>query len=199
MVVLLRKISIKTKKLSFSWHLILLLCTFPVFSNYDADFIATSLDEAYVNITDICNDKSVSSEQVRFNLVVGCQVQINPFLQLLIWWLFALLTKIFFFFFYFKIFLLFEKIASELRNTIYEQTGLTCSVGVAPNRLLAKVRLIYFVYCVIPLSAGKADNLAKKHFRVVFQSNSGLNLCSNLPVLRLTNTYCTVCLCIFCS
>ncbi|XP_039139303.1 DNA polymerase kappa isoform X1 [Dioscorea cayenensis subsp. rotundata] len=64
-----------------------------VFSNYDADFIATSLDEAYVNITDICNDKSVSSEQI----------------------------------------------ASELRNTIYEQTGLTCSVGVAPNRLLAKV------------------------------------------------------------
>lgn len=31
------------------------------------------------------------------------------------------------------------KIAKELRAGVYEVTGLTCSAGVAPNRLLAKV------------------------------------------------------------
>ncbi|CAA6657529.1 unnamed protein product [Spirodela intermedia] len=64
-----------------------------VFRGYDPNFIATSLDEAYLNITTICKDRCVSSQEV----------------------------------------------AEELRNAIYEETGLTCSVGVAPNRLLAKV------------------------------------------------------------
>ncbi|XP_042416902.1 DNA polymerase kappa-like isoform X2 [Zingiber officinale] len=54
---------------------------------------ATSLDEAYLEITEICKQRSISSEEV----------------------------------------------AAELRNTIYQETGLTCSVGVAPNRMLAKV------------------------------------------------------------
>ncbi|KAG1347920.1 hypothetical protein COCNU_06G017490 [Cocos nucifera] len=64
-----------------------------VFRRYDPDFIATSLDEAYVNITEYCNERGLSSEEV----------------------------------------------AAELRNNVYEETGLTCSVGVAPNRLLAKI------------------------------------------------------------
>ncbi|XP_038970286.1 DNA polymerase kappa isoform X2 [Phoenix dactylifera] len=64
-----------------------------VFRRYDPDFIAASLDEAYLNITESCNERGLSSEEV----------------------------------------------AAELRNNIYEETGLTCSVGVAPNRLLAKI------------------------------------------------------------
>nr|XP_009399105.1 PREDICTED: DNA polymerase kappa isoform X2 [Musa acuminata subsp. malaccensis] len=64
-----------------------------VFSKYDPDFIATSLDEAYLNITDICSQRGI-----------GC-----------------------------------EEVAVELRNTIFQETRLTCSVGVAPNRMLAKV------------------------------------------------------------
>lgn len=35
------------------------------------------------------------------------------------------------------------KIAEELRSKVYEETGLTCSAGVAPNRLLAKVSLCF--------------------------------------------------------
>ncbi|MQM06902.1 hypothetical protein Taro_039731 [Colocasia esculenta] len=66
-----------------------------VFRRYDPCFIATSLDEAYLNITDICKERGVSSQEV----------------------------------------------AEQLRNTIYVETGLTCSAGVAPNRLLAKVAL----------------------------------------------------------
>lgn len=31
------------------------------------------------------------------------------------------------------------KVAKEIRSSVYEETGLTCSAGVAPNRLLAKV------------------------------------------------------------
>lgn len=31
------------------------------------------------------------------------------------------------------------KLAEELRRSVFEETGLTCSAGVAPNRLLAKV------------------------------------------------------------
>lgn len=31
------------------------------------------------------------------------------------------------------------KVAEELREIVYVETGLTCSAGVAPNRLLAKV------------------------------------------------------------
>lgn len=39
------------------------------------------------------------------------------------------------------------KIAEELRSKVYEETGLTCSAGVAPNRLLAKVLLCFL--CII--------------------------------------------------
>ncbi|CAL9093614.1 unnamed protein product [Musa textilis] len=64
-----------------------------VFSKYDPDFMATSLDEAYLDISDTCRQRGI-----------GC-----------------------------------EEVAAELRNTIFQETGLTCSVGVAPNRMLAKV------------------------------------------------------------
>lgn len=64
-----------------------------VFRRYDPDFMAASLDEAYLNITEVCINRGISSDEV----------------------------------------------ASELRNAIFKETGLTCSAGVAPNFMLAKV------------------------------------------------------------
>ncbi|XP_027193460.1 DNA polymerase kappa isoform X2 [Cicer arietinum] len=65
-----------------------------VFQRYDPNFIAGSLDEAYLDITEVCRERNVKSEEI----------------------------------------------AQELRDSVYEETGgLTCSAGVAPNRLLAKV------------------------------------------------------------
>ncbi|WVZ59839.1 hypothetical protein U9M48_009932 [Paspalum notatum var. saurae] len=60
---------------------------------YDPNFIATSLDEAYLNITNICIERGITGEEV----------------------------------------------ATELRAAIHQETGLTCSAGVAPNRMIAKV------------------------------------------------------------
>ncbi|KAK7308114.1 hypothetical protein VNO77_41710 [Canavalia gladiata] len=64
-----------------------------VFQRYDPNFIAGSLDEAYLDITEVCKERNVKSEEI----------------------------------------------AQELRVSVYEETGLTCSAGVAPNHLLAKV------------------------------------------------------------
>ncbi|XP_022953079.1 DNA polymerase kappa isoform X2 [Cucurbita moschata] len=64
-----------------------------VFRRYDPNFLAASLDEAYLDITEVCKDRGLTSEQI----------------------------------------------AMDLRTSIYEETGLTCSAGVAANRLLAKV------------------------------------------------------------
>ncbi|XAR52929.1 DNA-directed DNA polymerase [Bertholletia excelsa] len=64
-----------------------------VFQRYDPNFMATSLDEAYLDITNVCKERGINSVEI----------------------------------------------AEELRRTIYDETGLTCSAGVAPNRLLAKV------------------------------------------------------------
>ncbi|CAJ1924706.1 unnamed protein product [Sphenostylis stenocarpa] len=64
-----------------------------VFRMYDPNFIAGSLDEAYLDITEVCKERNAKSEEI----------------------------------------------AQELRAGVYEETGLTCSAGVAPNRLLAKV------------------------------------------------------------
>ncbi|CAI8587285.1 unnamed protein product [Vicia faba] len=64
-----------------------------VFQRYDPNFIAGSLDEAYLDITEVCRERNVKCEEI----------------------------------------------AQELRDGVYEETGLTCSAGVAPNRLLAKV------------------------------------------------------------
>ncbi|CAL5195145.1 unnamed protein product [Lathyrus oleraceus] len=64
-----------------------------VFQRYDPNFIAGSLDEAYLDITEVCRERNVKSEEI----------------------------------------------AQELRDSVHEETGLTCSAGVASNRLLAKV------------------------------------------------------------
>ncbi|XP_027361380.1 DNA polymerase kappa [Abrus precatorius] len=64
-----------------------------VFRRYDPNFMAGSLDEAYLDITEVCKERNVNSEEI----------------------------------------------AQELRVSVYGETGLTCSAGVAPNRLLAKV------------------------------------------------------------
>ncbi|CBI22452.3 hypothetical protein VitviT2T_003660 [Vitis vinifera] len=64
-----------------------------VFQKYDPNFMAASLDEAYLDITEVCNERDLTSGEI----------------------------------------------AEELRTSVHEVTGLTCSAGVAPNRLLAKV------------------------------------------------------------
>lgn len=64
-----------------------------VFRRYDPNFIATSLDEAYLDITNVCIERGITGEEV----------------------------------------------ATELRAAIHQETGLTCSAGVAPNRMIAKV------------------------------------------------------------
>ncbi|KAE8668139.1 DNA polymerase IV [Hibiscus syriacus] len=64
-----------------------------VFWNYDPNFMAASLDEAYLDITKVCKERGITGGEI----------------------------------------------AEELRSRVHEETGLTCSAGVAPNRLLAKV------------------------------------------------------------
>uniref|UniRef100_A0A1J3JRA6 DNA polymerase kappa n=1 Tax=Noccaea caerulescens TaxID=107243 RepID=A0A1J3JRA6_NOCCA len=64
-----------------------------VFGNYDPNFIAGSLDEAYLDITEVCRERGLSGGEI----------------------------------------------AEELRSSVHSETGLTCSAGVAANRLLAKV------------------------------------------------------------
>lgn len=64
-----------------------------VFQEYDPNFMAASLDEAYLDITNVCKERDITSGEV----------------------------------------------AEELRQNVFKTTGLTCSAGVAPNRLLAKV------------------------------------------------------------
>ncbi|CAH1450463.1 unnamed protein product [Lactuca virosa] len=64
-----------------------------VYHEYDPNFTAASLDEAYLDITKVCKERDLSGGEV----------------------------------------------AEELRENVYKATGLTCSAGVAPNRLLAKV------------------------------------------------------------
>ncbi|PPD71496.1 hypothetical protein GOBAR_DD31601 [Gossypium barbadense] len=64
-----------------------------VFWDYDPNFMAASLDEAYLDITKVCEERSITGAEI----------------------------------------------AEELRSRVHEETGLTCSAGVAPNRLLAKV------------------------------------------------------------
>ncbi|GAB2292123.1 hypothetical protein Dimus_026375 [Dionaea muscipula] len=64
-----------------------------VFQSYDPNFLAASLDEAYLDITEVCKTRGATSAEI----------------------------------------------AEELRRNVFLETGLTCSAGVAPNRLLAKV------------------------------------------------------------
>ncbi|KAI3753030.1 hypothetical protein L2E82_25074 [Cichorium intybus] len=64
-----------------------------VYHEYDPNFTAASLDEAYLDITKVCKEKGITGGEV----------------------------------------------GEELRENVYKATGLTCSAGIAPNRLLAKV------------------------------------------------------------
>eukprot|EP00898_Chlorokybus_atmophyticus_P001489 jgi/Chlat1/2340/Chrsp17S00177 len=64
-----------------------------VFMEYDPQFVAVSLDEAYLDITEHCKQTSRSGAEV----------------------------------------------AEELRQKVRDKTALTCSAGIAPNRMLAKV------------------------------------------------------------
>lgn len=64
-----------------------------VLQQYDPNLIQASLDEAYLNITQVREERGMSCEEV----------------------------------------------GEELRRRVQEHTGLTCSVGIAPNRMLAKV------------------------------------------------------------
>ncbi|CAB4321012.1 unnamed protein product [Prunus armeniaca] len=65
-----------------------------VFEKYDPNFVAASLDEAYLDVTEVCKERGTTGEEI----------------------------------------------ARELRAGVHDETGgLTCSAGVAPNRLLAKV------------------------------------------------------------
>ena len=42
---------------SSSWFLL-------VFQKYDSNFMAASLDEAYLDVTDVCKEKGVTGEEV---------------------------------------------------------------------------------------------------------------------------------------
>ncbi|XP_048491699.1 DNA polymerase kappa isoform X3 [Beta vulgaris subsp. vulgaris] len=63
------------------------------FEKYTYYSTLTRKDEAYLDITEVCRDRDLRSDDV----------------------------------------------AEEIRRSVFEETGLTCSAGVAPNRLLAKV------------------------------------------------------------
>ncbi|GFP88639.1 DNA polymerase kappa [Phtheirospermum japonicum] len=78
-----------------------------VFQKYDPNFLAASLDEAYLDITNFCSNEGMTArERVRSSLMLDAML---------------------------------PKVAEELRESVNKETGLTCSAGVGPNRLLAKV------------------------------------------------------------
>ncbi|KAH9620838.1 hypothetical protein KSS87_004702 [Heliosperma pusillum] len=83
-----------------------------VYQKYDQNFIAASLDEAYLDITKVCHERELSSDE----LFTACKEKKFTFFLLFV-----------------------AKVAEELRRGVFEETGLTCSAGVGPNRLLAKV------------------------------------------------------------
>ena len=64
-----------------------------VLEQYDPGLIQASLDEAYLNVTRVREERGMTCEEL----------------------------------------------GEELRRRVQDHTGLTCSVGLAPNRMLAKV------------------------------------------------------------
>jgi hypothetical protein len=61
----------------------------------------------------------------------------------------------------------FVKIAEELRTSVYEETGLTCSAGVGPNRLLAKVLLaILLIFSLCVLSCMESTYMPFQHKKI---------------------------------
>lgn len=84
-----------------------------------------------MDVTEVCSERCLTGAEVSFNaatffqlitvfIVYGCFLDLDPFIFLL----------------YYPV-----EIAEELRASVHEETGLTCSAGVAPNRMLAKVSL----------------------------------------------------------
>uniref|UniRef100_A0A6N2N8D9 DNA polymerase kappa n=1 Tax=Salix viminalis TaxID=40686 RepID=A0A6N2N8D9_SALVM len=92
-----------------------------VFEKYDPNFMAASLDEAYLDITEVCKERSMSGGEVCCSFSIEC---CSTFYCVDI---------------HFSVYIVTVKIAEELRKCVNEETGLTCSAGVAPNRLLAKI------------------------------------------------------------
>lgn len=50
-------------------------CFFPaVFQRYDENFMAASLDEAHLDITEVCKERGLSGGQVRFLVDIECSL-----------------------------------------------------------------------------------------------------------------------------
>ncbi|CAI5930630.1 unnamed protein product [Closterium sp. NIES-64] len=116
--------------------------THEVFRQYDPHFVARSLDEAYLDITAVCEDRSMTPAQVAEelrhkvrsrHLENSFPTDCSPCLLLTsspgpaspsVWQVAEELR---------------HKVAEELRHKVHAHTGLTCSAGVAANRMLAKV------------------------------------------------------------
>ena len=82
----------------------------PIFAEFDSNFESASLDEAYLDLT--------ACIAARFNARgISCPVFEAPELRNQIA----------------------AEIATEIRERVYSSTGLTCSAGIGPNRMLAKI------------------------------------------------------------
>lgn len=56
-----------------------------VFQKYDSSFLATSLDEAYLDITNVCQERGVTGEEVKaYILVIKLNLSLFGLLYLLI-------------------------------------------------------------------------------------------------------------------
>ena len=115
---------------------------FPVFQRYDPNFISASLDEAYLDITEVCRERDLKSDDVS---MLGDNLLENIFSSFCLFTYcicsFVRVTQVFFVQLHLtcSLFFFIAKVAEEIRRRVFEETGLTCSAGVGPNRLLAKV------------------------------------------------------------
>jgi nucleotidyltransferase/DNA polymerase involved in DNA repair len=122
-----------------------------IFARYDPDFSAGSLDEAALDVTDICGARGITPAQVgasyygsEYLVTAGecvlcrlllslhrslsfcqhgpaCDAQHAALLMAAAW-------------------VPWLQVAEEMRAAVLAETRLTCSCGFAPNRMLAKVR-----------------------------------------------------------
>lgn len=97
-----------------------------IFRRYDPDFETGSLDEAYLNITDIVQIRDEKASEI----------------------------------------------ARELRETVLNETGLTCSVGIAPNCMLAKV--------------ASDQNKPNGQYEIAANENTILEFLKTLPVRKVS-------------
>ena len=82
-----------------------------ILAAYDKDFIAAGLDESYLDVTDIVNARLPITDGLR----IGSGVEDARVLEVI------------------------QDLANEIRVRVQETTNLTCSIGAAANRMLAKV------------------------------------------------------------